>query len=259
MIRMEDAIVIFENEVAFTPSTPSEYLNHDMDIGNNIWKKVEALKSIAEMRIFMVIVIIILLQSFVNYIVITTIADSILMGILHFHFSTKCSLNKFLITKENRIDFQDGNQCAAFSAAYVLRHWNIEESGNNLYQIMPGKLKDGCVYPKGIQKLLFRYGFKVKYCAGNIKALKNEVSKGNPVIVMMRTKVNQNWLHFVPVVGYDEHHIFIAESLKELVNSEELHYNRKIPTEEFIKFWNTSMLKMPFYRNTYFVVIGQER
>ena len=43
---------------------------------------------------------------------------------------------------------------------------------------MPDKLKDGCVYPKGIQKLFSQYVFKVKYCAGDIKALKNEVSKG---------------------------------------------------------------------------------
>jgi len=40
---------------------------------------------------------------------------------------------------------------------------------------MPDKIKDGRVYPKGIKKLLSQYGFKVKYCAGNINALKNEV------------------------------------------------------------------------------------
>lgn len=204
----------------------------------------------------MLIIIITLLLSAINYIVIATVADSILMGVLHFHFSVKCRLNKFLVTKDNRIDIQDGHQCSAFSVAYVLRHWDIEENGNNLYQIVPNKLKNGCVYPKGIQKLFSQYGFKVKYCAGNIKSLKNEVSKGNPVIVMIRTNVNQNWLHFVPVVGYDEHHIFIAESLKELVNSEEQYYNRKVATGEFIKLWNTSMIKMPFYRNTYFVVIS---
>lgn len=63
--------------------------------------------------------------------------------------------------------------------------------------------------------------------------------------------VNQNWLHFVPVVGCDENDIYIAESLKELVNCNERYYNRKIAVGACRKLWNTSMLKMPCYRNTY--------
>lgn len=115
-------------------------------------------------------------------------------------------------------------------------------------------MKDGYVYPKGILKLFPRYGLKVKYCAGNIAALKNEVCKGNPVIVMIRVQVGKNWLHYVPVVGYDKEYIFIAESLGEYVNCNEKYYNRKIAIKEFEKMWNTSMLKMPFYKNTYIVV-----
>ena len=77
------------------------------------------------------------------------------------------------------------------------------------------------IHPRGILSLLSRYGFKVKYCAGNIAALKNEVSKENPVIVMIRIQTNKNWLHYVLVVGYDEQYTFIAELLVDFVNSNE--------------------------------------
>lgn len=189
--------------------------------------------------------------TLVNYFIITSIVDCILMGRLHFRFSTKCKKKRFIITKGNHIDFQDGYKCSAFSSAYVLRHWGVEANGNEMYTIMPNKMQNGYVYPKGIQNLLSQYGFAVKYCTGNITALKNAVSRGNPVIVMIRVRPDKNWLHYVPVVGYDEENIFVAESLAELVNCDEQNYNRKIPISEFKKLWNTAMLKMPFYRNTY--------
>lgn len=199
------------------------------------------------------ILLIILFLSILNYVVITTIVDIVLMGALRMHYSRKLGFSKFVITKSNRIDFQSGYKCSAFSTAYLFRHWGIEKNGDDLYEIMPNKMKNGYVYPKGIQKLLSQYGFQVKYCAGNINTLKNEVSEGNPVIVMIRTYTDKNWLHYVPVVGYDEQYIYIAESLEELVNCEEPYYNRKVAIGEFEKLWDTSMVKMPFYRNTYIV------
>lgn len=81
-----------------------------------------------------------------------------------------------------RIDLQDGIPRSGFFVAYVLRHWGLEE-----YEAMPNKRRSGLVPPKGIRKLLARYGFKSKDCIGNLTAFKNEVSKGNPVIVMIRT------------------------------------------------------------------------
>lgn len=200
-----------------------------------------------------------LLRIVINYVVITTLVDVILMGAPCLRFSPVCKVSKFVIDRPNRIDFQKGNKCSAFSSAYVFRHWGIEKNGNDLYVEIPGKLRDGCVYPKGILKLFLRYGFSAKYCAGNLDALKNEVSKGNPVIVLMRTYAGKHWLHFVPVIGYDEQNIFIADSLEKLSNCDEPFYNRKVPTAEFKRLWNTSMLKMPLYRNTYFVIHQRER
>ena len=110
------------------------------------------------------------------------------------------------------------------------------------------------VYPKGIFNFLFKNGFKVKYCRGNLNSLKNEVATGNPVIAMIKIRPDKNWLHYVPVVGYDGQNIFIAESLAELSNCNEPHYNRRIPAKEFKKLWNTAMPKMPLYANTFFTV-----
>lgn len=199
----------------------------------------------------LILILICLIISLANYLIITTIVDCVLMGKLHFCLSSRCRKKEFVITKENRIDIQSGYKCSAFSSAYVLRHWGIDEKGDTLYELIPNKMNDGYVYPKGIQSLLPKFGLRVNYRSGSLAALKNEVCKGNPVIVMLRVRPDKNWLHYVPVVGYDEENIFIAESLKELTNCSEEYYNRKVPIKEFKKLWNTAMLKMPLYRNTY--------
>jgi hypothetical protein len=107
---------------------------------------------------------------------------------------------------------------------------------------MSNKTTDGYVHLKEIKKVVEKFGFRVRYCAGNLNVLMNEVSKGNPVIVFIRVKRNERWLHYVPVVGYDENSIFLAELLEEFVNCNENHYNRKISNEDFKVLWNTSML-----------------
>lgn len=207
-----------------------------------------------ELKITMKLFFWILVASFANYLVIATAVNAVLMEVLFFHFSFRCRYKQFVITKKNRIDFQDGNQCAAFSSAYVLRHWGIEAAGDVLYESMTGKTKDGCVYPSGIRKQFMQYGFCARYCTGNQNALKNEISKGNPVIVMLRSRVGQNFLHYVPVVGYDENNFYLADSWNEFANCEEKYYSRRIEKRAFQKLWNTGMMKMPLYRNTYFVL-----
>lgn len=71
---------------------------------------------------------------------------------------------------------------------------------------------------------------------------------------MIKIRPDKNWLHYVPVVGYDGQNIFVAEPLAELSNCNEPHYNRRIPAKEFKKLWNTAMPKMPLYANTFFTV-----
>ena len=194
-----------------------------------------------------------LLIILMNYLIITNIVDIILLGAFSFRFSAGCHTEQFVITKENRIDMQKGFQCSAFSTAYVLRHFDMEVDGGTLYSVMPHKMKSGYVYPKGVYDMLRSYGMKVKYCRGNLNALKVDLQKGNPVIVMIRVQKDKDWLHYVPVVGFDEEHVFLAESLSELINCKNVLYNRRLRNEEFMQLWNTAMLKQPFYKNTYFV------
>lgn len=195
-----------------------------------------------------------LLIILMNYLIVTNIVDIILLGAFSFRFSAGCHTERFVITKENRIDMQKGFQCSAFSTAYVLRHFDMEVDGGTLYSVMPHKMKSGYVYPKGVYDMLRSYGIKVKYCRGNLNALKVDLQKGNPVIVMIRVQKDKDWLHYVPVVGFDEEHVFLAESLSELINCKNVLYNRRLRNEEFLQLWNTAMLKQPFYKNTYFVV-----
>lgn len=192
-----------------------------------------------------------LLFTLINYVIITTIVNCFLMGAFRVRLSARCRKKEFLITQNNRIDLQTENECSAFSAAYVLRHWGMEENGNSLYEIIPNRHRNGTVPPKGIRKLFRWHGFQTGFYAGNLNALKNEVCKGNPVIVLIRTQADKNWLHFVPVVGYDEHSIFIADSLGRLANHEGPYYNRRVENKEFKRLWNTGMIQMPLYRNTY--------
>ena len=119
---------------------------------------------------------------------------------------------------------------------------------------MPYKMKDGCVYPKGLPKVLQEYGLCAKYYSGNLKALQNEICKGTPVIVVIRVRTDKNWLHYIPVVGFDDRYIFVAESLPELVNCNCKYYNRRIEKKFFLQLWNTAMSKQPLFRNTFYVV-----
>ncbi len=195
-----------------------------------------------------------LIGSIINTLIIITIVDIVLMGFFIIKFSRKRNNSQFMVHKENRIDMQKGNSCSGYSTAYILRHYDIPAYGEDIYMKMTNKLTTGYVYPKEIKKILKKYGFSVKYCIGNLNALKNEVSKGNPVIVFIKVRRDKKWLHFVPVVGYDEDNLFIAESLEELVNSNEKTYNRKISNKDFKALWNTSMLKMPLYTHTFYKI-----
>lgn len=191
------------------------------------------------------------IYTIANWIIITTIIDGILMGRATPKIYSKNRIKCFFIHKDNRIDIQQNLECAAFSSGYILRHFDIAAKGEDLYQMIPNKMKNGYVYPKGIVKLLGQYNINSKYCIGTINSLKQEICKGTPVVVLIKYNQDKNWLHFVPVVGFDENKIYLAESLKEFINCENELYNREIEISEFKKLWNTRMLKMPLYANTY--------
>lgn len=199
-------------------------------------------------------ILLLISTSIILYLLIVTVVDVSLMGWLTPKYSNELKIASYIIPDTVRIDNQTEFRCSAFSSAFVCRQFGEEANGDSIYSVIPDKMEDGYVYPKGIAKYLKSKGYKVEYCTGNLNSLKNAVAEKNGVIVMIIVRPDRDWLHYVPVVGYTPDSVFIAESLPELQNTTDLRYNRKIGTEEFLKLWNTSAFKMPFYRNTYFVI-----
>ncbi len=198
-----------------------------------------------------------ILINIINWFVITIIVDAYLMTLPKLEWKMKKSVPEvYQIINNNRIDIQDNYECAAFSSAYVFRHFGIDADGIKLYEDFPNKMRTGYVYPKGIINNTRNYGFQISYRKGNIETLKYHISKGVPVIVFIKVFNNKNYTHYVPVTGYDKEYFYLAESLNFLVNCEDNNglFNRKIAVKEFKKLWNTKAIKMPIYSNTYFVL-----
>lgn len=193
--------------------------------------------------------------SFVGeYLVIVTIVDIILIGLPIPAFVRKREKEAFLIEKENYCENQGKCECSGFSSAYVYRHLGMEAKGMDTYREMPCKGPKGYVYCRGIVRLARRHGLKARLRTGNLNALKNTVAKGNPVIVMLRSKMGSTGLHFVPVVGYDEEYIYLVDSVGSNRNEKSTYYNRKILVKDFRKLWNISMIRQPLYFNLFFEI-----
>ncbi len=197
--------------------------------------------------------------------IITNIVNIILFGPLKPHFSRAAKYPEFFVRPaaetvktENGtyFEFQQGGGCAGFSSAFLLRHTGEAANGVDTFKEVPYQLKGGAGLPKGITGFFKKKGIKMTACSGNFAALKNEIARGKPVIVVIRSFVGKADLHFACITGYDEEYIYFADSIKDWVNVDnaDAYYNRKVPVSEFKKLWNTSMLKMPLYRNMFFVM-----
>ena len=195
-----------------------------------------------------------LLSFLKDYLVIVTIVDIILIGLPIPAFARKAEKESYLIEGDNYSEEQGKCECAGFSSAYVYRHLGLDAKGMDIYKKMPCKGPKGYVYCKGIVKLARKNGFHAMLRTGNLNALKNAVSKGNPVIVMLRSRRGSSGLHYVPVVGYDEEYIYLMDSAYSNRNEKSVYYNRKLPVAEFKKLWNISMLKQPLFFNLFFEI-----
>ena len=191
----------------------------------------------------------------IAYLVSFTLVDANLMGKAKLRIDLRPISESYMIIDSTRVDPQTGFKCSAFSSAYVMRHFGNEVNGDSIYELMPEKMTDGYVYPKGILKFFKKENFKVAYNMGNIVSLKNSIAKGHPVIVMIKIQPDKDWLHYVPIVGYSPDSVYVAESIPELCNSRGPNYSRTISTEEFKVLWNTSSFKMPLYRNTFIEIV----
>ena len=213
--------------------------------------------------------------------IITNIVDIFLMGLIVPRFGRHAKGGKYFVSPGAQtvrtpagsyFEFQQGGGCAGFSSAFVLRHSGVQIGGEEAFKDVPFQMKGGMAFPKGITGFFKKRGIKMTACSGNFAALQNELEKGRPVIVVIRSFVGKNYLHFATVTGYDEEKLYLADSIQSWVNvdkdgnaiepasdtaptsGESVYYNRTVPIGEFKKLWNTSMLKMPLYRNMFFVM-----
>ena len=161
---------------------------------------------------------------------------------------------EYILKEQNRMAYQKTTECSGFSTAYVFRSFGMEADGYDIYAKISHKMKNGAVLPGMLKRAIQGYGYDVKYVKGSLENLKADLSEGKRIIVLVKTRLDNNWLHYVSIVGYDEENIFIAESLDYLANCEEQYYNRKLTNQEFLKFWDTRAWYMPFYKNTYLVI-----
>lgn len=147
--------------------------------------------------------------------------------------------SSFFIFPNPQPDTQNGNECAACSSAYLLRFFGEDVDGVSLYHqpSFPCKYDQGA-YPKCF-KMLFEEQYKTystEYFTGTTDDLKNAVSKGIPVIALVSTGRS---LHYVPVVGYDESHVYIQDSVEDYRNTAgNKAYNECIDIDTFDKMWN---------------------
>lgn len=199
-------------------------------------------------------IVLLILLFILQTLFIITIIDIILIGFPVIKFDSKLNKRNFLITQKNLFETQGKVECSAFASAYVYRHFGIEAKGFELYEEMPCKSSKGYVYCKGIVLLAKKYGFHAKFYTGNLNALKNTVAKGIPVIVMIHSKLHSHFLHYITIVGYDEENIYAVDSVVNLRNANNEHYNRVISIAEFKKLWNVSLLKQPLYFNLFFEI-----
>lgn len=194
----------------------------------------------------------------VSAILVITIFNWFIIGIAR-PAKKKIYDKEYMLKNRNRLDFQRSTECSGFSLAYVLRSFGVEADGNDIYAKIHRKMRNGAVMPGTLIRVIQSYGFKAKYVKGSLETLKADLSEGKRVIVFIKTRTDKNWLHYVPVIGYDEEYIYIAESMSSLVNCKEEFYNRKISSQEFMKFWDTREFYMPFYQNTYLTVKEKDK
>lgn len=149
------------------------------------------------------------------------------------------SPKEYMVTSENYFDYQKHYECSGYASAYVLRSLGEEADGLELYSRFTDKNPDGTLAPGYLWENLRDMGYKCSLRIGNMMDIKYNVSQGVPVVVLIRLNMVQPYLHYVPVVGYDEDYVYIADSLDYMVNEKNENYNRKIPIDEFKQLWKT--------------------
>ena len=135
---------------------------------------------------------------------------------------------------ENRIDFQTGDNCAAYATAFVLRSLGEQTDGETIAPEIQRVF--GFVPAKSIVHVFEKHGFSAKAYHGDVGTLKQRLAGGVPVIVFLSIP---NDTHYAVAVGYDTQYFYLVDSLPENKNADGTQYNRKLTIEEFEKVWKT--------------------
>ena len=147
--------------------------------------------------------------------------------------------SSYIISPNPAPDTQNDYECSGCSSAYLLRFYGENINGVVLFNqpTFPCKHSEGA-YPKCF-KVLFEEqyeNFTTEYYTGSTNDLKNAISKGIPVIVLL---FNGKTLHYVPVIGYDNDYFFIQDSVNEYRNVVDCKsFNRTVEISVFDKMWN---------------------
>lgn len=195
-----------------------------------------------------------ILETVINYFVIVTVINIIMNGLPIPKISKDVRKRTFFVESQNRFEYQKNRECSGYATAYALRHLGVEADGLTSYNSIPIKLLHGNVPGLGIFYLCMKNRVRVKLRIGNVNALKNALTAGNPIVVLTRSVVGSNSLHYINVVGYDESHIYAVDSIESHKNVENDFYNRIIPIEDFKKIWRTSMIYQPFFFHLFFEI-----
>ena len=146
----------------------------------------------------------------------------------------------YMITTENHFDYQQHLECSGYASAYTIRGLGDDAEALELYDAIPDKNEDGTVPPSVLKKFLRSQGYRVRLGIGSMDQLKYDVSRGVPVVVLIRQYKNKDYLHYVPVVGYDDEYVYVADSLEKMTNvADEAYYNRRIRVADFKELWST--------------------
>ena len=143
----------------------------------------------------------------------------------------------FCAGAENRIDYQTDGKCAAYAAAYLLRHFGKNADGEKLFPELNRQF--GFASANSITDVFEKHGCQAKAYHGSVDTLKQRLAEGNPIIVFIRIPKDT---HYAVVVGYDEQHIYLVDSLAENANASDAQYNRVLTTEDFEDIWKTGTL-----------------
>lgn len=195
-----------------------------------------------------------IIETVINYFVIVTVINIIMNGLPIPKISKDVRKRTFFVESNNRFEYQKNRECSGYATAYALRHLGVEADGLTSYNSIPIKLLHGNVPGLGIFYLCMKNKVRVRLRIGNVNALKNSLTAGNPIVVLTRSVVGSNSLHYINVVGYDESHIYAVDSIESHKNVENDFYNRIIPIEDFKKIWRTSMIYQPFFFHLFFEI-----